>query len=133
MTTTEPTITPATEREFLTGWGTFDELGSSVRPLLFGQMLVRAKPIVQHYASDLYHDAMKIAAITGPTTFWWGPRECGTDWYNADPIAEKLVYPDKTRVLYEVRLFCTNRDNPTGLDGAWYADFTTLDPEGAWL
>jgi hypothetical protein len=38
----------------LAGW--FDDINDSVRALLFGELVKRSQPI-EHYPSDLYHDA----------------------------------------------------------------------------
>jgi hypothetical protein len=38
----------------LTGW--FDQITYGVRALLFGELVKRTQPI-EHYPSDLYHDA----------------------------------------------------------------------------
>lgn len=39
---------------------TGDDCSLTVRSHLFGEMLTRATPIVEHYVSDLYHDALFI-------------------------------------------------------------------------
>lgn len=52
----------------------------SVRALLFGAMLQRAAPVLKHYRSDLYHDALWVDDhITDAMTWTWLVRECGTN------------------------------------------------------
>jgi hypothetical protein len=91
----------------LTGW--FDQINNSVRALLFGEMVKRSDR-VEHYPSDLYHDALWIATnVNGPATFYWAPRTWGTD--------RTLVgTPDEGKQLYRVDLFCEQ--------GLWSVAFT---------
>ncbi|MDQ6616056.1 MAG: hypothetical protein M3083_15305 [Actinomycetota bacterium] len=112
--------TPGTERTVdairLTGW--FDEINDSVRALLFGQMVARAWGI-EHFHSDLFHDARWLAQhVTGPTTFYWAPRTWGSD-IGTDRCL--VATPSDGKALYRVELLCE--------DGLWSAVFTT-EPVG---
>jgi hypothetical protein len=59
---------------------TIDDDVSAVRQLVFGHLLSIAAPIVQHYHSDLYHDAIWLSRhLSGPSmTFYWSVDDCGT-------------------------------------------------------
>lgn len=46
-----------TIHERLVGWGTFEELASSIKQLTFGELVKLATPVLKRYHSDLWHDA----------------------------------------------------------------------------
>ena len=115
---TEPCATtdvPATVRDGLirlTGW--FDQINNSVRALLFGEMVTRCQP-VEHYPSDLYHDAQWIATnVKGPMTFYWAPRTWGTGIGTDRTLVGTR---DVGKVLYRTDLFCER--------GLWSVTFTS--------
>lgn len=119
------------DRVFLTGFGTFAELGTSVKAILFGEMVKRAEGVIEQYHGDLWHDALKVDAITGPCRFWWGPRESGTHmgegptWKGSATLDH--ARGDDTCHLYWIELTCEDRDRHRDTDelsGAWYATFT---------
>lgn len=101
------------DKKFLTGYGPFEEL-PSIRPLLFGQLVERAVPIVKEYHSDLYHDAQWIEKhVTGELTFLFVAREWGT----------YIGFPEFYATLVEARVF---RDT----DKAWLVSL--VDEDGRW-
>lgn len=66
-------------RTRLIGAGSFAELQSPIRALLFGVLADIAAPIVQRYRSDLYHDARYVAEhVNGVCEFQYCARENGT-------------------------------------------------------
>jgi hypothetical protein len=55
------------------------EMPTNLPALLFGAMADIAVPIVTHYRSDLYHDAMYLRETVSPTCwFYWVVRPYGT-------------------------------------------------------
>jgi hypothetical protein len=98
----------------LTGW--FEQINDSVRALLFGELLKRAQPI-EHYPSDLYHDAHWIAEhVTGAMTFYWAARTWGSDiGTDRDLVAAAAA----GKVVYRVELTCDR--------GEWSVAFTSND------
>jgi hypothetical protein len=64
----------------LYGSTTTGAIETPVLSILFGEMVKRALPVVEHYHSDLFHDAEWLREnVTGPTWFFWVVRQCGTD------------------------------------------------------
>lgn len=51
---------------------------------VFGQLAMVAGPIVEHYHSDLFHDAKQLEALVAgwdrrdTLTFYWSVNDCGT-------------------------------------------------------
>ena len=85
---------------------------------LFGELLQRAAPVVQHYHSDLFHDAEWLRAnVNGPTHFHWMARLNGTQIADAAPRWEQITVAEP-RELYHVAL---NQDG-----GLWTVTFTLL-------
>ncbi len=124
--TNETTTTPETVR--LAGWGTFDDLQHAIRARLFGEMVTRAMPLIEHYASDLYHDAHWIDKyVNGETTFYFAPRTWGSHIGECGDTIRSLVVDDHF-VCYRVDITC----NDTGWhavgdlrpNGSWFATFT---------
>ncbi|MHB1784381.1 MAG: hypothetical protein ACYCTE_17170 [Acidimicrobiales bacterium] len=109
-------MTATTEtRVRLTGW--VEEIEDSVRALLFGEMLCRAGG-VQHYRSDLFHDAQFLARLDGPATFYWATRQSGT-----------IISRDKESVEVQARVLGADaiwRIELTCERGEWFATFTEL-------
>lgn len=99
------------QRIRLFGWS--DKLESPVLSGIFGEMVRRSAGIIEHYHGDLYHDARWIHDnVTGPCSFYWTPRECGT--------YVGIYLPDSVRggsVLYRVTVECDH--------GVWYVTFDT--------
>jgi hypothetical protein len=60
---------------------TFPAHRESFRAHLFATLLDLAVPIVEHYRSDLFHDAGWVREhVTGnPLVFWFGARSTGTN------------------------------------------------------
>jgi hypothetical protein len=51
----------------------------SMRAQLFGALVERAAPLVEHYHSDLFRDAQWLMEhLSGPLVFWFGADVCGT-------------------------------------------------------
>lgn len=99
----------------LTGW--VEEITDSVRALLFGEMLRRAV-VVEHYRSDLFHDAQFLARLDGPATFYWAVRESGTI-ISLD--GESVAVQARTLgaiAIWRIELRCDR--------GEWFAIFTEL-------
>lgn len=59
----------------------YDEVTSSTKSAVFGLLVKAAIPVLQHFHSDLFHDALFIEKflVTTPTTFVYGVRDTGTD------------------------------------------------------
>lgn len=117
------TTTTRTEKVRLTGWGTFDELGRSIKALLFGEMVKRATPVVEQYHSDLFHDALWInETVTGPTTIDFLVRTSGTNTGLAGVVPNSAVIGVEIGapggVFYEIELVTEN--------GMWSAIFTQI-------
>lgn len=95
----------------------------STLALLYGAMVDRAG-IIQHYRSDLYHDALWLdREIHDATTFWWAPYQSGTNiGHLGDDLfrAQRAVNPD--RPWYIIDLV---RER-----GLWFAIFTLHTPKG---
>lgn len=88
----------------------------SVRAALFGVLVELAQSRVKHYQSDLYHDAIWIKAnVSGPTGFFYGVRESGTDIRPDDVDLVRKYNPHTWRV----ELTRTDR-------GKWEATTTRL-------
>jgi hypothetical protein len=111
------TDTAALEGEAVRLTGSLEQINDSVRALLFGELVKRAGRLEWHH-SDLYHDAAWLAAwLTGPMTFCWAPRTCGT----AIGTDQRLVTTAGTgEIVYRVDLRCERR-------GTWWATFTAVD------
>jgi hypothetical protein len=115
--TVGPDFTPVVDRQRLYGWADWTP-GSArtIRALLFGEMVKRAKPVVKEYPSDLYHDAVWITEnVNGPTEFWWMVRHSGTNVAEY-AVTQESIESGGSRVLYHVAL--------TDEDGQWYATFS---------
>ncbi len=107
----------------LTGWGTFEELGSSIKALLFGHLVDKAiEDGVRVYRSDLFHDALWVDKhVTGECDFLWGTREYGTS-IGMDDEAMRAALSVLGGKLYRVRLFAEK--------GEWHVTFSH-DEEGS--
>jgi hypothetical protein len=87
--------------------GDFENEGDarSIRALLFGAMLDKAEPIVQHYRSDLYHDALWIDKhVNGEFTWYWMLRKHGTHVGTDLSDAVAVFGRDDFNVYYKVTL-----------------------------
>ncbi len=57
---------------------------------IYGYLAETAGPIIEHYHSDLFHDALKIQSLmmewrrNKPIQFLWSVNESGTDWRDID-------------------------------------------------
>lgn len=88
----------------------------SALPLLFGHMVKISQPFIAAYHSDLYHDAMWLNRhVAGEASFYWMPRECGTN-IGTDP---KLVGHGSNGALFRVDV---HREPERGL--MWQVTFT---------
>ena len=59
--------------------GDWEEYKGSIRALTFGVMVELSDGVIQHYQSDLYHDAKWLEQnLVGPMSFEWVARESGT-------------------------------------------------------
>lgn len=91
-------------------WGYDKEINDSVRALLFGVLLKEAWAVLEHYRSDLYHDANWIKKeIEGPCTFYWSCDGWGT-YIGLD---RTLVVLGGREHVFEIELQC--HDN-----GEWW-------------
>lgn len=95
-----------------------------VTALLFGQMVQRTVGVVEHYHSDLFHDAQWVAKhVKGEMSFYWAPRTWGT-YIGLDPTL--VSHPSEGLVFYRVDVHRKMRDGkPTGM---WQATFSQPDP-----
>lgn len=57
---------------------TWDDVKTSVKAKVFGQMVLLGQDRIKHYKSDLYHDALWLENFMGPGQFDWVARESGT-------------------------------------------------------
>lgn len=91
-----------------------------VLSILFGEMVKRAIGVIEAYHSDLYHDAHWLKEnVTGPMTFYWSPRDCGTNL----GIEPQFIFRDNPgAVYYEIVL--THEGKYDHKD--WYATFTQV-------
>lgn len=127
MTNETETITETTERVRLVGSGTFDDLATSIRALTFGRLVERAAPIVVHYRSDLYHDALWLAQwLTGPTTFYFA---CD-DWGTGIGTDESLVRAVRPSNVWRVDVTC---EPSGGRDSSDYARERAAAGNGTWF
>lgn len=79
---------------------------TSVKALLFGQLMDLAAPFVKHYRSDFYHDAHWLDTyFTGAISFYYGVRESGT------AIGTSKVLAGHCDRVYEVTI---TRDDARG-------------------
>lgn len=103
----------------LYGWvEDWREAQSPVRALLFGQLVKRTWGVLEHYPSDLYHDAQWVREnVNGPTEFLFMARLNGTDIGDLAQVQERIT-GSEPRTLYHVAL--------TVERGQWTATFTTL-------
>jgi len=109
---------PTTETVRLTGWMSFEDGATSIRALLFGALVDRAILVVQHYRSDLFHDALWIDEfVTGPTTFDYVVRESGTNLGESAKVWVSISAGDAAK-FYRVELV---EDG-----GLWSAVFTDV-------
>ncbi len=84
---------------------------ASVKALLFGHLANRAQPVVEHYRSDLYHDAMWLhEQVSGPTSFEWSCRQSGTHIGTDLRDVVKGNTGDDTVAMWAVRLFIGRLD-----------------------
>lgn len=68
-------------------WGWSEEINTSVKAILFGELVSLAAPIQEHYQSDLYHDALWVNEfVTGPCTFWFSVGPWGTSIDNSEAL-----------------------------------------------
>lgn len=119
MTTTTDNSMTITHR--LVGWGTFAELEGSIRAHLFGHLANLAIPFIRAYTSDFYHDVRWINEwVTGPTTFYYGVRESGTQIGT-----DRSLCVQHNDYAYEVRLWA---DAGRWTDGryTWMLDVTLI-------
>jgi hypothetical protein len=127
MLTTAARTTPGTIETVRLTNGDFKEEGEarSIRALLFGAMLDRAEPIVQHYRSDLYHDALWINEfIHGEFTWYWMLRQHGTHVGTDLSEAVKVFGRNDYNVYFKVTLV---RDRTAN----WNVIFETLPLPGS--
>jgi hypothetical protein len=108
--------TAAAEKVQLTGWGTFEDLANGILAKLFGEMILRAIPVIHEYHSDLFHDAEWIRAhVTGETTFDWMVRPSGTNIGSESVAAQQSIGPGAGAITYHIAITCER--------GMWYATF----------
>lgn len=109
---------PTVERVRL--WGFSETIETPVRSMLFGELVRRSAPHLQHYHSDLFHDADWLTkSLNGPMTFFWTVRTWGTHIHDDFDLALAVlgVSSDVAR-FYRVDVVCERHD--------WSADFTRL-------
>lgn len=83
----------------------FATVARPVRALLFGEMVRRAAPIMEHYQSDLFHDAMWINEnVHGECAFDWSIRPTGTCLSDSPDPATNDVAIAAAAVRYRVEL-----------------------------
>lgn len=54
------------------------EVNTTVKALFFGELVKLASPHLEHYHSDLWHDAMAVGEINGPASFFYSVNNTGT-------------------------------------------------------
>lgn len=119
------TPTSLTSEHRLVGWGTFEDLSSSILALLFGHMVRLAAPVVEEYHSDLFHDAEWIRKnVTGPTSFDFVVRTSGTHVGQIARVAFDSYAPGG--ILYTLDLYpVTNGRSERNSD--WWLRITEVD------
>jgi hypothetical protein len=124
MPDVDTTVTGETFTVRLSGWHPFND---GVRALLFGHMVKLAVPVVQHYHSDLYHDARWLEEnVSGPTEFDWLVRPSGTNIAGTAKIGVEIGAGETAR-FYRVRVFSDpGRYEPRDDEGNWHVTFTRV-------
>lgn len=115
-----------TEKVRLYGWiDDFAEGARPIRAILFGEMVRRATPIMEHFQSDLFHDAIWINEnVNGVTAFDWLIRPSGTNLSaNPDPTLNDArigvkIGAGEGAAFYRIELISE--------DGYWSALFTNV-------
>src|SRR5262245_27163357 len=109
-----------TREQWLTGWQSFEDGASSIRALFFGTLANLAWPIVEHYRSDLFHDARWIADyVNGPMVLYFACDEWGT----AIGTDAALIAAYRSNA-WRVELIADTREHSTG--AAWYVHLTPI-------
>lgn len=104
--------------------GDFDVEGdaNSMRALLFGLLADRAFPIVEHYRSDLYHDANWLRRyVTGPGVFFFAVRTSGTSIGDDERLVS--LYNDHA---YRVELVAHPRNDEAAKWNRWNVYITEM-------
>jgi hypothetical protein len=117
----------------LVGWDTFAELAPSIRAKIFGEMVARARSVINEYHSDLYYDALWLAEwLVGPDEFEWLVRPSGTNIFDSARIGVEIG-AGATAQFYRVRVFrarsmnlTDDRPLPDDGSGYWHAEFTRV-------
>ena len=102
-------------------WGCDDNITSAVKALMFGELVKLAIPVVKHYQSDLFHDALWIEKLTGPAEFYFIVRTWGTHIGTDFDIVKAITngnQNDENMKAYKVNLTCEDR--------TWYVRFTII-------
>jgi hypothetical protein len=70
----------------LHGWASWSEAEDSVKARVFGELVKRAAPLVEHYHSDFYRDAQWIIGASEDmlAEFYFSADDCGT-WLSCEP------------------------------------------------
>ncbi len=102
-------------------WGFAETIEQPVISRLFGELVKRATPVVEHYHSDLYHDANWLTGhVTGPCEFLWMARQSGTEIGEIVKVYMSVnMEPSSPAIAYRVSLLCER--------GEWTVRFDTLD------
>lgn len=82
--------------------GSFENRKTSIRALIFGEMVRLAEGRIEAYRGDLYHDATWLTEhVTGPTSFEWVVRESGTHCEHSDYIQKVInMFGDESSLLH---------------------------------
>jgi len=113
--------------ERLVGWGTFEELASSIKSLTFGELVKLATPILTRYHSDLWHDAQWLEAYLEVNI-----RE-GTVWYFAADDSGTAIGTDASYIKQRLNAPASRMwECRVGMDDnrAWYFHATEIGGGG---
>lgn len=123
MTDTKPSITGLRPGQHTTHWIGFSDLNPSddpVKAAVFGLMVRLAKQTVEHYESDLFHDAKWIEVrmalpVTAYEPFVFAFRDTGTDVRESSNVEGVASILRMNTFAYELHL---QRSKGTS-DSAW--------------
>lgn len=107
----------------LVGWGSFEDLASSIKPRVFGHMVQLAIPVVKEYHSDLFHDATWLNEnLTADLTFDYVVRTSGTN------LGETTQYSAGSpgAVHYRLTLRADTSFPAPSANADWYLDITEI-------
>lgn len=92
----------------------------SMRAKLFGHMVKLSQPLLQHYHSDLYHDAIQIAKTEWSNIFYYAANDCGTDIFTDETLINDLYTREN---VWRIELGMTPYNNFAMFMGDYHESF----------